>query len=385
MALDGLVVDLGVDWANQSDLSAELRISKNLAWKLSRVMVERDPMVALPLIPGPDAFEILIKKAAAQGSKLGSVETLRRAVQGLEDFAAQHAGDRASLELLAAGCASDQESSIAINHRKAAFTGNGFIWGVQASTTYKMCFLRESLIHPGLLDMCGLVITYALRKTRPVGSWLVARSRQYWDDAKGPPADGPRQPQALDPSVAGGQPHLVRQFCSATLPSVRIVQCPDGSTETWIEDWAVGDASALTIVTGSVLHGITSIHRTPQEPTTGIIGRLSTPAELYVMDMYVQRSVFAGATPTMRVVSDLGTPETTGNEDHRVLPIPCRVSFMGRGTKCAAYKPLPRCVEIADAALGWLGWSDHEFDLYRSEIRYPPIAASAVMDIALPE
>lgn len=380
LALGRVVMDVGVAWSNHNDFADVFRISKNLAWKLTRVLGERDALAALPMIPGKDAIEQFAKRASVQGANSETIKELYSALAGIDRFIETHAGDRASLELLAASADPDQDSSIAINHRKSAYIGNGFIWGVQAKAQYRLGVIRQAAHDARIAQSLMVGGLVSLRKTRKAGSWAVSRSnlrREVSPDSAGlkPPVLEP-----IDPSQAAA---LLPEFCSQPIPEITSIETAD-AIEHRIENWPVGDTGAVTVFTGEVVREV-GLSFSAVESYAISMARLHTPAELFVFDLLIQHQKFETGVPSFHFISDLGLPLAKGKELYRALPVPGPIAHLGTNLQALSMREVPRCAELAASVLGRLGWDNVSYDIYRVVVRYPPIATSAVMRLRLPE
>jgi hypothetical protein len=52
----------------------------------------------------------------------------------VDEMTERHAGDRATLELMATACGSKLTEADEVSHRKASFQGNSYTWGMNART-----------------------------------------------------------------------------------------------------------------------------------------------------------------------------------------------------------------------------------------------------------
>ena len=66
-ALDETISATGVQAAMPQDVARRLKISRNLTWKVSKLVGGTDPYTALQHMPGEEGMEILLKASAAAG------------------------------------------------------------------------------------------------------------------------------------------------------------------------------------------------------------------------------------------------------------------------------------------------------------------------------
>lgn len=83
------------------------------------------------------------------------------------------------------------------------------------------------------------------------------------------------------------------------------------------------------------------------------------------------------------MINDAGFPPSTEPNLMRRISIPATITALGRGVRRAACRHLPKCDLIAKAAFDKFGWDDRDYELFRFELRYPPLASSVAMSMQL--
>src|SRR5262245_56898508 len=82
------------------DLVRILGLERNLAWKLFRLIHERDVFVAARFVPGAASIEAFVAAARGTGVPGALLEGVRHAAAHHEKVVRMHAGDRASADIM---------------------------------------------------------------------------------------------------------------------------------------------------------------------------------------------------------------------------------------------------------------------------------------------
>lgn len=125
---------LGVDGTAGSVVAAELGINRQLAWQIATIVSEPICSAGLNVLPGRRGMELVIEACAAHHADAALVQAASKALEAFEAAVHTHAGDRASLSLLAAAWEPAE-----IEHRTESLRREGFraqcaLLGVQAKT-----------------------------------------------------------------------------------------------------------------------------------------------------------------------------------------------------------------------------------------------------------
>lgn len=384
-ALTELLSSLPGATTRGNEVAKSLGIERTLAWKICKIVQEADPLAAIPFIPGRSGIAILLKAAKRRGVPERTLRAVRDALHGIDDLIATHAGDRASLEIMASACSRGQSAHIELGHRRAAFQANSFIWGAQARTQFKAVLVRPA-DDPQRLDFAALRGLIDLRRLRSDVPWPVARSRVA-DDADGiARRPYPGEPLEDGPTEGTVVPFL-RRFCSHPLPELRRVCRAHGFVDDELPPGPVGNTGAVTCVIGDVCRAAASRYRDSHNRIGALIQPVHTPCEVLLLDQIIQEDTFGRITPEMVVHSLLTTDAQAITSPHDLprLPVSGVVQYLGKGLAAMTTRDVPRYVEMAQYVFDRLGWEASRFDVYRLRIEYPPIPTLVVMRHPLPD
>jgi hypothetical protein len=364
------------------ELQRTLGIDKNLAWKIVRIVEAKDPFRAGQHVPGPAALRIFLNAARTCVDDV-LIRAAAEAGEEFEELIEVHAGDRASLGMMMAGHVSRGGAQADLAHRKAAFQGMSYIWGIQAAAQLKAHFLHPSA-QEGMLDMASLLGFVSLRRIRPNVSWVMAQVKCTDDD-------GEVRRSCVREPVDGSRPDvevpLLAEFCSQPLPRFRRIRSPSGFLEDELVEGPVGKTGAITCFTSEVGRAIATRYRDEHNRWAVLNARLHTPCETLVFDEFVHEDLFGRIAPELAVYSNLGGgpwfPEA-GLDRHR-LPVSASVEYLGKGPSVVYTSEISRYTEMVCYVFDKLGWDGARFDVYRAVVQYPPIPTCVALMHELPE
>ncbi|MFG0318518.1 MAG: hypothetical protein ACF8XB_14685, partial [Planctomycetota bacterium JB042] len=252
-ALADLVDALPVPPASgPTELGRALQVDTKLAWKVTNLLERSDPFEAGLYVPGAQAMRRFCAAAEEQGAPAPIVARVRAGYRAFDELAREHAGDRRSLDMMLAGQVSTENRTAQLDHRKAAYRANSYLWGVQARLQLKTVVVAPSA-DPSRLDAVVLNGFVDLRRIRPKAPWRITAA--YSVDDEGTVHTGfDWRPLDPDASVADPQkgPPLVREFCSPNLPDIDVLPGEAGATQYAFREGPVGRRGAATCVIGEV-------------------------------------------------------------------------------------------------------------------------------------
>ena len=363
-----------------AELCRQLEIDKKLGWKISKVVQGRDPLAIVEHIPGAAGLDIFLAAAGRVGGDAGLIERARAAYRRFEQLIEVHAGDRASFEMMARGFVDDVSEQAELVHRREAYHGNSYTWGVQARTQ-----LSANIIYPaeepGRVDIALVGGLIDLRRLRPKVAWVVARLGFVGGGGEARTPDG-GEPDA--PPVP-----LLTGFCTEPPSALRSVVSPSGYVEIELDEGPVGDTGAMTFIfCGDVFRSAGYAYRTADDPVANLNVHVRTPAKVLVHDLLVHQSLFGRLRPSVAVYSEVHhevRSAKTRVEKYR-LPVPLAVEHLGRGPSALRTPDVPRYPELARHVLRTrLGLAPDEFDAYRLRMQYPIVPTAVTMSFELPE
>ena len=365
------------------DLTRKLEISNTLAWRIAQLVSGTDPYAVVQHVPGDAAVETFLNAARAQGTPESTITTAREAIRELNRLIREHAGDRASFEMMLAGLnqAAPQADAAA---RKAGFRVASQTWGIQAQTR-----LKAAIMYPGTqsgsVHFATISGFHQLRRLRPQTSWILARSTLLNDDG----VSGRRfQTSPIDPEGAlpDGFP-LLRPFCSNPQPDVRRRRMPDNKVDDVLAPGPVGAHAATTVYSGEVLLDQPLRYRAPNNEFARFGTIVRTPVDVLVHDVLVHRDLYGPLAPEVELLSDLwGWPWETDGDANAIHELPCadRVEYLGRGLPSVQSNDVPCYHELMQYVCQKLGWDGDQLDVYRVRVPYPVISTAYAIRFPLP-
>jgi hypothetical protein len=370
-ALNQLLKASGADSEHPQAIARGFSLDKSLAWKLSRIVRTDDAALALRHIPGKAGWRIVMERFGANGAPPEALEGLRTALAEFERMKTLHAGDRATLELVARGL-SDQKASASESEqaRKLAFLGNCGTWGVQARLQFSATIAFPNAEDPARADVAGLGGLVDFQRLHSDVRWLLFRSA-YFDDEGSVASEG----TPLDPSVGEGEPPLIHRFCSQPLPELNLIH---GGTSLHyvLPPGPVGKTAALDCIRGALDRSLGPIYCAKPEDTVGLGCNVETPMEHLIADVMIRSDLPWHGLPELRVAGQI--------EGSTPLAVAEQVRYLGRGLVPPATPEYETYTELMTWAFERLGQDPDEFDTYRFTMAYPPMPSEVQLHFPLP-
>jgi hypothetical protein len=371
----------GLTYRRPNDLAADLGLATKLAWKVGRCVDVADPFAAAQFVPGPTGMRAFLRAAQRRGVPKPALDVARAAFEDFRKLVQTHGGTRKSFDMLAAGLAGTDQMRADLEHRRLAFEGNTYVWGVRARTIF-----RANIVHPSsdleTWDLATVRGFIDFRCMRPKVAWRIARPASV-DRSHNVHSELSRG--ALDPRAADGVPLLI-DFCSQPVPQFRPVIGLGGDVEFEFVESRVGNTGRMTCVTGELVRRIEPRYRTELYPDLCVMYPVRTPAEGLIFDLLVHESIFGGGEPpTPELYSDLfgGGPGVRYEPADR-LPLHDPLVYLGNGPDVARTPDIPRYPEMLRYALEQTGWNGRELKLYRLRMQYPTMPTTLMLRKPLP-
>lgn len=379
-SLHSLLTTLDVDTATSPEVARRLNLSRNLTWKVSKVLASQDLHEGLQHLPGDAAIDLLLNAAAQRGVPEPAIRSVRESCRELERVVKVHVGDRATLDLyldgMAAGASERLEQS-----RKLAFRGNSGVWGLQAKARITAAFVAPSSSHADLLDTAIVGGIVGLRRLRPVVRWPLFRSHRYRSDGS-PEANQP-EGEAIDPSFDSPDlPRLIGEFCSTRTPPIRAVRDSRGLMYELMEG-RVGNTGAFTCFFGSVYRAHAPRFATEEDKTGEFGSHVMLPFEHLLFDLFVHRDLPFADTVDVRTVWHFdGAPP---RDETMLAPIGEPARELSGRPPLVATPIVERYDRLIATVFERAGWAQGDFRALRLSIAYPPMNSTAIMRFTLPE
>lgn len=384
----GVLASLPSHIRRPRDITRVMGVNQTLAWKIMRVVRAKDPFVAAQYIPGSEGVSIFLDAARRLDAPEEVIARARAAMEGFRQLIADHAGDRASLELMLGASATEGSPQTDLTYRKAGFQCASYTWGIQARAR-----LMTIMLYPHAdanLIRCAKIAGFVgLRRVRPQICWPLAQP-MYGDYDKGSnvPLERPFLPIDPDGALPGGPP-LLRKFCTVSTDAIERIALPNGQLEDCWVGSPVGDKAAIDCFTGEVVRKPSPRWEDEQNHYIEFGTRIRTPMEVLIQDLFVHRDLYGRIEPVSTVYSELSvqpwfdTPQAERREQD-VLPFPETVEHLGEGPSIIHTPDVPRYEEMMRFAFDKLRWAIEACDVYRVRVAYPVIATALTVRFKMP-
>ena len=363
------------------ELARQLGLERNIAWKLFRLINERDVFAAARFVPGPASIAAFVTAAAGAGVPHGVLDKVTEAAGSYSKVVQVHAGDRVSADIMLGGKAGEA-GELAL--RRSAFRSMSFLAGAQAEAHVKTFLMAPAGDGSENLDGASLTGFVDLRRMRADAPVVIGRPMATDDEGKvlkaanGNTIDGPLP--------AGECVPLLRDFCSQPLPRFRLVQGEWGFVETELVEGPVGKTGAITFFTCDLVRGLASRFRSERNMNMDLVARLRTPSAVLILDVFAHAAIFGDTLPRVAVYSDLfgdALRRGPGRERYRLSSVH-KVELLGRGPGPAQTPEIPRYTRLLQYVMDRLSWDSSQFNAYRVRIEFPFTPTSAVVSFDLP-
>lgn len=380
-AFSELLLAVGANPRDGQSIRKECGLNKNLAWKISKIIQEDDPSVALEHMPGGQGITIFLQAAERAGAGPLLLQAARDAVDGYDDLIRTHSGDRATLEVMGTELSPVARQQKDEYYRKLLFQAESYVWGAQARVLVKIAVVGPGRT-PQLLDCAALSGLIDFRRLRSDVSWVVAARRAMVDDGYTPATT---HSVPMDPLCeAADQAPLMTEFCSKPLPTLKPVANPTG-TSFELVGGPIGNTGTLNCVVGTVYRNV-SRRWQPGEEWGEHVAICDTPAELLIADVFFHESLTFAIPPQTALYSELGAivPYPGRGRDHNRLPLSEPLQDLGVAALPPPTHEVQRYNEMIEAMFSRMNWQLSEFHGYRMKFAYPVCPTALVFRYKLP-
>lgn len=367
----------GVDPLKPQNVARSLRLNKNLTWKVARVLLAHDPFDAIPMLPGPEGVEIYAKAFESHGASSDAVQALRDAFRGFDVVVQRHFGSRAELDLVLDSLRADGNLE---QSRRLAFRGLSGVFGVQARLRLTSHILSPSRADPALFDVSVIAALCGIRRLRPGINLPVFRNAMKHG------APGSTAEPLLASGAAQLSDFLIRDFSSFPEAAVRSIE-RDGRLMVELAEGPIGKPGESDLVFGTLLPAAYDMFAKPNDRVAQFLTSISFPAEYFVADLLVHRSIRGPEAHRSSFHGALSGPIDSSFERlvATELPIETRSVVVDAAWDSLSVDAMPRYSELIAAALGRLGQDLADFRLIRVSMEFPPVPAALRVGWELPE
>ncbi|MCA9288694.1 MAG: hypothetical protein KDA05_08935 [Phycisphaerales bacterium] len=367
---------IGLAPGEPQEIARRLGISRNLTWKVSKVVCSEDVFEATQHMPGEEGIEILLNALGDAGVEAARIDAVRATTRRFDAVVETHSGDRATLDLMLDGMGGSAASRLE-QSRKQAFRGNSGVWGIQARARMTSLIVAPTRGDTEHVDLALLGGMFDIRRLRPHVTWPIFYPMAYHDDGT-PVASAVEEP--LDDTVQDkAGPHLLREFCTETMPEIRARK----AGERLVYEFGpgpVGNTGAFSMVFGSLTPGQVSRRQTPEDAFGESTTRITMPTGAVQFDLLLHRDLAFGE-PEAAVIGRVAVPN--GADDFHDIPIAEQPRELSGRPPMLGSALIPRYEAIVQRAMDRCGWSVGEFRVYRLQMQYPPMHSVVRMRFGL--
>ncbi len=384
-ALAELLGAMDVNPARPQEVARRFNLNKNLTWKISKIIRERDLAASFRHIPGKAGLTILLDSFKKAGAPVKSLSELNKALHDLDYLIEVHAGDRETFEMMIGSLARATDGQQqAESQRRLSFRGNSAVFGVQARVQLCVNFIAPG-DDPQWADLAWLSGLVDFRRLRSDTTWAIASARKAADDGTVLPVGAVT---SIDPGFQGeNQAPLLGRFCSDPLPAIRVDLGADGFVRYELVEGPIGNTAAATCIVGIFGRRFARRIVAPNDTMGEHVARLYTPVELLIHDLFVHKELMYAFSPRAFLYSLLPShpPYPCGGRERGRLPLGEEVQSLGRGSSAVLTPELPQYHGMIESVFGRLEWKPQDFHVFRFQMRFPPIPTLAVLRYDLPK
>ncbi len=355
--------------ARAVDLGLVLKIDRSLAWKVWRVAQGPDELPSPKHVPGKAAMAAFLRAALAHGAPAEVVARARESHARLERVFKQHAGDRASAEIMLGQFTDEGRSRLEMQLRRESYRANSHFLGVRMRMRHQLDVLLPSPegFMPRLARVRGY---YGLQRIRAGARWVLSRGFVLHD--AGPTGDYRRAPLTTDVrSGDNAEVPIVPGFCTPVDLPLRRERGPGHSFVDELGPSPIGEAGAANIVTGELISEVP--RRAVTEDVLGV--HVRTPTERLCYEVLVHREMLREPGLRLDVYTTLNAPVAQAAPDPRDrVPVMERLENLGSAARARPLVHVPRHAELTAWVFERLGYAPADFCVFRFSMRFPPIA-----------
>lgn len=294
-AVTEILMALPGDLQQPRDVYRTLGIDRMIGWNIYKLHEVDDCFLSVKHIPRKAAFKGFLRAAAAKGVPEQLLETAEGYFDQFEELVELHAGDRPSMEMMLLAYSSEGMEQASVDHRKLAFTGNRFLYGLEARTRLTIT-LFEPNGRPDSWKLTLLKGSFGLRRNRPDIPWFYVKPRlfsEFSEQAQAPSSRPLVEQENCD------LPYY-SPFCSCSLPTLKSSSRFVDSIEE-IFPLQTGNAGLMDLVFAEVLE-LNDFYMHRDGSTSA---KVITPCHSAATDIILPTSEVEDGRFTPRIVSSI--------------------------------------------------------------------------------
>lgn len=373
-AIRDLLRSVEADPNRPQEMSRQLKLDKNLAWKVSRLVGAVDTGDALQFLPGDSAMSLLVDAGSKAGASARMCEKVKKAAEHVSKAVREHVGDRPTLELMIDALPSNKGERL-LGSRKMAFRGNSAIWGMQAKARFQTAFIVPNASDPLRLDIAILAGWVDLRRIRHDAEWILQRQNPSLE-VFCEPIDDASATSEQDRSLG-----LLRRFSSSNMPEV-ILRREKESILYQLGPSLLASGGASTIVQAWIFRGMGWLHaKYPGETGEFALG-VAAPSEHIVYDIFAHRSCTFIRKANASIHGYVIAPTQPFKPGDRLPIEPTRVD-LGQFPPAVGSSIIPNYREMVDFMFERLKLNPIDFMGLRFQTDFPPFPSGMFIEAQL--
>ena len=371
---------VGANPAEPQEVSRRFGLDKMLTWRLSRLVCDEDIWEAMSHMPRRPSLQIFCTAMQRAGVSKQLVADVTNAYNAFEHFVDAHAGDRGVLEIMASGATRKPAAKRLEQFRREGYLANAAIWGVSAATHIAFRAMYPSLDKPGFVDLLTIVGLVDFKRLRSNVSWAAGGHKRWRTSLEGAALRVP-EIRAIDKTIRPGEVPLLKEFCSQPLPEMHMRQDDPDNDFFMINPGPVGNTAAATVLLGWVDPVSVPIYGDMPNDTGEHGSRISTPAELFIHDLFIHESLTFAHDVQSLVFGQLpgGPRYPHGATDDTALPLGNEMIDLGASPPSMHTPEVPHYDRMLRSALASVNLKPEEFRGFRTKLRYPPIPSMCIL------
>ncbi len=360
------------------DLARHLKINKNLAWHVSKVIKATTPGEGIPHLPGAGGLKLFLKAAEVAGVDAEAIARVEKANEAFQEAVRLHAGDQETLELLLDGPLGGDSRDALTASRRMAYLGNSGLSGVQGRAKLTTCFVAPSLQSPEKLDTLLIGGFVDLCRLRQVEGLPLFRVRQYHADGR--PVNSIESQVVLQDH--GG---VFSQVTPEDSSNFTIDQHDFGQTYR-LGAGRVGRTGAFSTFFSKEVNGIFDRYATSEEPTGEFYSVIEVPVESLLFDLFIHRDLDFDRQIECAILARPGggLDDHVAESRHERLPISVEPERLPGGKQTCSteiYANYPELIRQSADGIRPI----EDFACYRYVVKFPPLHSTVVLSFPLDE
>lgn len=349
-----------------AELSRALGLDRSLAWKVWTLGGEAGELPSPQHVPGRAGVAKFLGAAEKAGAPPETIEQARTTFTRYRELALQHAGDRASADILLGTLTPEGRERQDLSLRRGLFRGNSHVLGVQAALLYNCAAIFPG--RQGFFASVALVRGYfGLKTMRPGVSWVLGRSTLV--QSTGPRA-APRRDTFDGHALDDNAPPLLAEFCRPAGVRVRRRVVDGRTAQDELEPRPIGREGAVDVVTGEVFRDI-PVDRNPRDAVTMAV---RVPAESLCFDVLLHKDAVSADEATINcyslVNSEFPFRDKTGIDE---IPVAETLVEFPSPSHLRDLDGVAQHDALLDRLIASTGCKEIDFRAVRFRMRFPPL------------